>query len=552
MSAGDTYTIDESMSSKETDLSKISQKFYTRTPDVNGQNYSSSQINFNLPNLSTRDAFLSLRDSYVEFPYQIVVDSDIDWDTSAKCTFSAGLKGGFTQLVNSLSVTIDNNQVINFTDMSNIPLTYKIMSSFSQDDEANLADSIDFAMDNEASLGYSATEGEINNAIKPATFDPEVGYESGQINGGLLKRQMRTSYDPAGTEESKFTSEALTVTKRKSYYIRKTAKQLVYNIMVVLQLKFLTWDFFDKMPLTMGLFMRMTLGIHTGKVTFASSVAGAVSAIVPSSMYGCIPAQITPFQAGLGQTANAGVITMSTGIVKTATSTSSSLGTSANFVACFYKMRPQEESKYLSSMPTKRIDYTELATNRYLNVIPNQQITFQIGNSFSKIRWLLIHTSLSASINGSANASDTTFSAGNASAYSVFNSPFSSAPTTCMKSAHVSNFNVRVGGVNHYTENNVDYTYEMFLNEVRSSNSLLGGEQVGLTSGLISQKMWEEGYGYIFVDLSRKLSEADDTLPKAVEFIGRNNTLNVVDYICHVGYEKNIDVNISTGKIQIL
>ena len=548
----DDYVLETSLENQEAGASKMSQHYYIRQPDTNGGSYASGQINWNLPSFSTQDAYLSLKDSFLEIPYQITLDSDIDFDTSAKNTFACGLKGGFHQLVHSLSVTLDNNQVLNFTEFTNIPMQFKIMSKFSQDDVNNLADTIDFAMDNETALGYNTVYGEHNNVIKPVDFDPATGYETAQINGGLLKRMMKTSYDPSATEEAKFTNEALTLIKKRSYYIRKTAKQLQYNIMVILPLKFVAVDLFEKIPLIKGAFLRMTLNMHQCKTTWNSSQAGAITAVTPTSQFGVAPAIVAPFQAGLGQTANAGVYTLQCGIVKTPSSTDTPLGNVCNFVGSFYKMTPKTEEMYLSSSPVKTISYTETAYNSLLGVNPSQSIIFQVNNSVSKPRWLLIHMALAGKINGSANATDTVFASGNATAFSTLESPFSSSPATTVKNASMTSFNVKVGGVNLYTQNNVSYTYEMYLNEIRSAGAIQGGHELGLSSGILSEKKWSSGYGYIFVDLSRNETIARDVMPRSIEIVGTNNTLNMVDIRAWIGYEKQIDLNVSTGKVQIL
>ena len=549
----DEYVYDNSLESQHSEAPKMSEKYYIRAPDTNGGSYSSGQINWNMPSFSTQDGFLSLRDSFLEIPYQITLDSDIDFDTEAKNTFACGLKGGFHQLLHSLSVTLDNNQILNFTEFSGIPIQFKIMSKFSQDDVNNLADTIDFSMDNEASIGYSDVVGETNNDIKPAAFDPAAGFESGQVNDGLLKRMRKTSYTATATEEAKFTSLALNLNKKKSYYTRKTAKQLQYNIMVILPLKFLTTDLFDKIPLSKGMFLRISLNMHQSKTTWKSGATGTITEITATSQHGVCPAVITPFQSGLGQTGNAAVYTLQSGIVKTQSSTDTPLGSVCNFVGAFYRMTPKAEELYLSSNPVKRISYTDVAYNSLLGVNPSQSIQFQINNSVSKPRWLLIHTSLSSRINGSSGATDTTFANGNTlGAFSTLNSPFSSSPATTLKSASITNLNIRVGGVNHYKQNNVNYSYEMYLNEIRTAGSIQGGEELGLSSGILSEKQWSEGYGYIFVDLSRSVNAAQDTMPRSVEIVGTNNSLNMVDLMCWIGYEKQIDLNVSTGKLQIV
>jgi hypothetical protein len=115
----------------------------------------------------------------------------------------------------------------------------------------------------------------------------------------------------------------------------------------------------------------------------------------------------------------------------------------------------------------------------------------------------------------------------------------------------ISNFNVLMSGVNLYQEN-INYNFLEFLNEVRTSNSLNGGLNLGISSGLISQSDWESGvYGYIYVDLSRRLSQATDDIARSIQVNYTNNSLQPLDLIWCVGYEREICLSTSTGALVI-
>jgi len=96
-------------------------------------------------------------------------------------------------------------------------------------------------------------------------------------------------------------------------------------------------------------------------------------------------------------------------------------------------------------------------------------------------------------------------------------SPFSSSPATCCPLARVSNFNIFLSGVAVFQQP-LNYGYEFFLNEVRRSKSVYGGQVRGLSSGLISQNDWEFAYPFIYVDvMSRVPNMAVDNAAKAVQ-----------------------------------
>ena len=73
-------------------------------------------------------------------------------------------------------------------------------------------------------------------------------------------------------------------------------------------------------------------------------------------------------------------------------------------------------------------------------------------------------------------------------------SPWDSAPSTTAPFSSLSNINVLVSGKNIFNQNLL-YTYETFQQEV-SRTGLNGGLTDGLASGLISQRMFENGYAY--------------------------------------------------------
>jgi hypothetical protein len=107
-----------------------------------------------------------------------------------------------------------------------------------------------------------------------------------------------------------------------------------------------------------------------------------------------------------------------------------------------------------------------------------------------------------------------------------------------------------LSGSNVY-QNAYTYNFEMFMQEIRGSNCLNGGLEMGCSSGLISQSDWENGYGFIFVDLSRKTSQANDDVSRSVQVIGTNATNVALDIMWFIGYEREINLSTSTGALVI-
>ena len=87
--------------------------------------------------------------------------------------------------------------------------------------------------------------------------------------------------------------------------------------------------------------------------------------------------------------------------------------------------------------------------------------------------------------------------------------------------------------------------------ENRQANAVNGGLYLGLSSGILSQSDFENGYGFVYVDLSRNISQASDDTSRSIQVVGLNSSAVMVDYYCIVGYERSITLSTSTGSLVI-
>jgi hypothetical protein len=167
----------------------------------------------------------------------------------------------------------------------------------------------------------------------------------------------------------------------------------------------------------------------------------------------------------------------------------------------------------------------------------------KVSNSSSKMRYLLIHTSLSAGVNGAANATDLV-----GGVCSTANSVFSSSPATCMPYASLTNIQCLVGGQPLY-ETPLTYTYEQFQQHFRGFASMNGGLANGLSTGIISEREWDTGYGYVVIDLSRYETDAADNVSKPLEVRATNNSSCTVDLNFFLMTEAEFSISTTTGKV---
>ncbi len=535
----DQYEYLSSLSNQETEF-MFKSKRNIRIPDTNQGSYPSSQINFNLSSLTTNNYFLSCKQSSIEIPYVISVTSTANLGTELQTAYMCALKKSVCDLVNGISVQLNENSIINFCDLSNLATHFKILSQWSQDDVVTKGDIINFAKNPADSFFYSGAAasttgiGESNNIIKTlnVNFDPALGYVQGTVpNSGLVRRARKTSYNPTATEIAKYTDAIKTATKHKSH-MTYTATQIYYYIMVTIPLNFLH-DLFDKLPLIRNPYFKMTLQIHSATTTLNYVHAGTTVTASVSSQYNYNPVMISKCSEGWVGTADS-IINIKSSI----TGGTNPFGSTCYFNACLYEFNPEHESRYISSIGNKLVSYHDIYSNSIL--AQSGSVNWQIHTGLSKIRGLLVVTHLSG--NGLARPS-----AAGTGVLSINNSPFTSGEN--MLGCDWANMNVRIGNIPHYPEN-INYTYDIFQREILSYNSVNGGLTSGVCSGLISQEDFECGvYNYVFVDLSRK-NKSEDAIPVTVSFMGTNNSLSAsLDLYAYILYENNMIINVDTSQI---
>ena len=264
----DLYEIVSSMAEQGHDFA-FKNKINVRIPDTNNGSYPSSQVNFNLSSLTTNNYFLSCKQSTIEIPYVVGVavsgaGASILTTTSAHMV---ALKKSVVDLVNGISVQLNENSIINFSDLSNLHYQFKVLSTWSQDDVNVMGDVINFAKNPAESYLYQAAAsvngiGECNNILVDAPFAGVNTYVQGIANKGLVRRMKQTSYNPANTTLALYTNASKSDTRQKSYWLQSSTTQSYYYMMVTIPLTELH-DLFGKLPLIRNPYFKITLQMHT-------------------------------------------------------------------------------------------------------------------------------------------------------------------------------------------------------------------------------------------------------------------------------------------------
>lgn len=314
-----------------------------------------------------------------------------------------------------------------------------------------------------------------------------------------------------------------------------------WNIMATIRLKDIA-DFFDKVPLIEGAFMRFTINYTT-----AASVASGPTMVTTSITQRTgrtNPLLLTSSAANNplnGTVANGGggVFSVSCGVVST---TSPASFTNALLPYCrlyvpAYIMNPTYESQLISISPRREIVYTDIYNFNITNIGAGASFNSILINGIVNPKYLVAMPYLTGT------AADT----GLAIAANTYQSVFDTAPATTAPLAASTQFQVRIGGQNAFQQN-FQYDFETFINETSSINAANGVLSTGVVNGLIGHYEWENAYRYYCRDISRRLP-SEDSVPKSVVVQGINNTSKSMDYVCFIIYKRRIVVDMLTGAL---
>jgi hypothetical protein len=514
------------------------------------------QIVWDLAGISNSGLYLDCAQSFLTIPLVMTMTSTT-WNlknVSGENAFACSLKNGYSNLIHSMNIQCTNNSVVSTMSYSNLPINFKLLTTMSTDDEQNLGDSIDFRKDDVLSQTYksaSSTQGlgECNNQISPSIFNPTTGYGlSGTTqNKGRLARMLNTSYDPIITGESLQSVSSSGKNYAQHDTLGVLGKTVNHFITANVPLSVLS-DFFKKFPICKGMYLQITLNLNVGCTTqLTIDGAGNYTAVSTSSQNNAVPYMISP--CGVGSGLDITGTTPSTGIELSIAIARNSINksgitythpslTSCRFYACMYNPSPATEQAYLSKTGgTKKIVYEDFQTYQTLAVPGGGNFSQILSNGVARGRRVV----------GFPKISSTANYAGVGSTISTMASPFSSSPCTTAKNP-ITNYNILLSGSNLYQQN-YNYSWEQFQQELRKTNSINGGSSIGLSSGLISQNDFENGYRFLVFDISRSASEATDNVAKSIQVIGTNSGDKAIDILWAVFYEREIEVDLATGSL---
>jgi len=544
--------------------------------DQNGSSQYSGQIQLDTSSLSNSGKYASYNEAFFNIPIVMRLTAtspaaqNISF-TNLTPSFACGLKSGYFNLIHSISVEYNNTSVVQLTPYTNFYINFKMLTSMSRDSLAKYSALLGFYPDSALTFNYGSQDGSnslyghgsINNRDKPTLPSALNGWANiaQGPNVGFFTRQVQnTAFDPTKTGTSFFISASQCGVIGLNYFrkgeLGDDTNSKWWFITATIQLKNIS-DFFQKIPLVKGAFLRFIINSNTveHKIAVTKEFGDLVDISVTQNIItgGTTPVMIGGTdEAGEGfrpviDTAEDGEATYE---IVLSIARDQKYGVShPTFQNCrlycpLYQFNPVQEEQYLTLNKIKTIKYTDIyqyqidvscsGTPGSLQGSFNNLIT----NGIPNIKSVIILPFIGASSNKTGKVG---------AQIAPWGSIFASEPSTNSPFISLTNFNIQVAGINTFVQNE-NYDFEAFKNELISMNALNGSQVQELDSGLIGYQEFQGGYRYYVADLSRRLP-AEDKVPKSIQLLGtvQSGTISNVTLMVFIEWEKEICIDLETG-----
>jgi hypothetical protein len=591
----DNLVFDEAVNST-IDQSEFISKKWVYVNDNNSQNYSSQVVIDSTP-LSNAGGWINWSEAYMVVPLVVQLTS-LDPDSlpftaganlddpavsTTRGDFAWAFKNGFWNIINSMNVEFNNQNIIQQTPLTNVFRSFKAHTSFSQDDLLNEGSSIGYCPDNAGSWRYEEADSEsgrglVNNTDSPRLVSsttaggfaflstgvggvpetPTGGYSGIQnpssfpgtpyaYNDGLTTRQTWYGYDAQVSSQKKINPLSTCSQVYRSSKYQDQAGNVVWRVFAKLRLKDLN-EYFEKCPLLKGSTIRFYINTNQALTTFTTSAGDANGGDMTGGAFTNTSVQViggltNPLMLASRAVGNGGsalvpdTYQLSVSIFKNTFQQQTSVYnagqsplSAVRLYAPVYQFNPLAQQRYLQLAPTKKVVYRDIFQYQF-SVNAKDSFNFLVSNGIPNIKSVCVVPVIPGTANGGFT-------------YSTLMSPFATTGGT-PDPITLTNFNILVSGVNLFLNNQL-YDYEQFRQELMSSNQLNGNLTTGLTSGLISEEMFSRGYRYYYGNCSRILP-AEAGVSRSIQIIGQNASNVATTLLVFVEFEKSMTIDIATG-----
>lgn len=542
--------------------------------DSNGGSYS-GQFVIETSSLANSGKFLAYSESYLEIPFVVSLQASVTLTGADNLIngFMVGLKNGHHQLIDSIQVDMGNTNVVQLQPYTNYHVSYKLNTELSNSDVKKYGDVMGFSLDNACSATWSAGasssgDGTSNNRLSQSNLTAantvaatnwRTTLDEGTVNSGFYERQKNKALDlqPAigainvGTgwgANPGINTTALANQVAKSY-LTSSAVAGVGNvwqwvIVATIRMRDLC-DFFDKIPLLRGVFLRATVNYNSVLGTITTVAAGPTMIQTSLTQLSGRTNPLMVASAAFGNPSNLGVAgggggvwSIACGIGRTSSpaSTVTPPISAVRWYVPAYMMNPLKEEQYMTMNKYKTITYKDIYNYNVLSVSAGGSFNAIITNGIVNPKKVVVIPIFN---NAAGNAAT--------NALNPAQSFWDTVPASTSPLSALTNFNVQISGQNMFQQNEL-YDFQQFLDEHARTGINGGAFDTGIQSGLIGFKEWTHNYRYYVCDVSRRLP-AENNVPKSVVISGTNGCGKILDLFCFVEFERKLLVDLETGQI---
>lgn len=519
--------------------------YITDSTSSNGQ--FSGQIQFDLNTLSSQNQWTDLSQAVITFPVKLSIKNNTAVAPSATTINSATIKNGFHNFVDSLQVVIGGTTVQSSQIFTNIDTSYKILTEWSQDTLKKYGATLGVALDDilpstDSSMGIaesvdnlplfttaSATQGlgfDIVNPRNPG-FKERCAYLNNNVASTTLGKSILTT-NQSVVGKGNVQADATVATANSDVFV-------LYAVGTI-RLKDIS-DSISKMPLVKGLKGFIYLNYNSTTSIISNTGASAtITSVNSSATFGrCCPAVYNVGTDGCALNASATApITFTADINATASNLSTAVPTQQNAVlyAPYYVATP-EVDRALTFKKTVR--YNERFVTQFtLSASGNYTATLSPGISNPK------RVILYPYFTGAGTSGNTTFLA------NPLLSPFDGCPSTTSPFAALKDLQIYVGNVPMFQQP-INMDWQTFNNEI-AQNGVDGGLVDQTSSGLLSQRMWNQLYRYYTCDIGRRMN-SEDGASKSIQISCTNATVCPMTVVAIIHYEREINIDTASGMV---
>lgn len=572
----DNLVFEESVNT-ELDSSEFVSKRWIYVNDSNASNYTSQVVIDSTP-LANAGGYINWQEGYILMPLVVQLSSSAVGalpisapatdDELNEGTWNWAFKNSFIQMINSMNIEFNNSNLVQSIPLTNVFRTFKLLTSYSQDDLTNNSTNYGFYPDTVDGWDFQTADskkglGLCNNNPSYIRTTATAPYSMLNENSGIYKRNRFWNYNPLLLGQGRqglINGEVSSTTVYRSGLVSATDGSRVWHIYAKLRLKDLN-EFFEKSPLLKGSTIRFYLNTNQSIVNFTST--GGVFSAVSVGVLGGLTNPLMLLEQALGtetldnQLTVNGAYSLSVSIFRNNNTVNNqgngncpnSALQSCRLYAPIYKFNPIAEQRYLSLTPTKKIDYNDIFQYQFSNIGKNQTFNFLVSNGISNIQSVLVVPLIAAGGNyttplnvGPPTPSSTDY--GNLTDFNTLLSPFTTTGGT-PDPLIISNFNIQISGVNLFLNNQL-FDFEVFTQQLVQSNQLNGDLTTGLTSGLISEDAFQRGFRYYYGNAARQLP-SESGVSRSVNIVGQNVSKCTMNILVFVEFKRSITIDIMTG-----